>query len=44
MNAKVESATLLGWIVQLCAQEEDIDLLDFIYQLLAKNANNEEVI
>lgn len=42
MNNKVEKTLLLGWIVELCAGEGDIDLLDLIYKLLATNAKTED--
>lgn len=38
MKPTIESTILIGWIVQLCAQEDDIDLLDLIYKLLQKSA------
>lgn len=37
-----EKAAMLGWIVELCAREEDAELLDLVYKLLATNAKTED--
>ena len=38
MKHTIDKTLLLGWIVELCAGEGDLDLLDLIYKLLADNA------
>lgn len=38
MKHTINKTLLLGWIVELCAGEEDVDILDLIYKLLAENA------
>jgi hypothetical protein len=38
MKNTIEKTLLLGLIIELCAGEGDIDLLDLIYKLLATNA------
>lgn len=43
MKHTIDKTLLLGWIVELCAGEGDIDLLDLIYKLLAENAKSEEM-
>jgi transcriptional regulator with XRE-family HTH domain len=43
MKHTIDKTLLLGWIVELCAGEGDIDLLDLIYKLLAENIKNQEV-
>ena len=42
MNHTIDKTLLLGWIVELCAGEGDVDLLDLIYKILANNVRNEE--
>ncbi len=34
METKLNRTLLLGWIMELCAFEEDNELLDLIYKLL----------
>jgi len=44
MKPTIEKATLLGWIMELCVGEGDVDLLDLIYKLLADNAIRTEAV
>ena len=34
----MENALLIGSIVQLCAREDDTEMLDLVFKLLASNA------
>ncbi len=43
MKHTIDKTILLGWIMELCVGEGDIDLLDLIYKMLAKNALDKEV-
>lgn len=43
MQHNINKTLLLGWIVELCAGEGDVDLLDLIYKLLSENVKSEEV-
>lgn len=43
MKHTIDKTLLLGWIVELCAGEGDLDLLDLIYKLLVDNAISKEV-
>jgi hypothetical protein len=42
MKHTIDKTLLLGWIMELCVGEGDVDLLDLIYKLLADNAINTE--
>ena len=42
MQHSIDKTLLLGWIVELCAGEGDIDLLDLIFKLLANSAEDKE--
>lgn len=44
MKHTIDKTILLGWIMELCVDEGDIDLLDLIYKMLAKNAIDKEDI
>ena len=41
MKQTIEKTLLLGMIIELCALDDDVDLLDLIYKLLATNAEEE---
>lgn len=41
MKHSIDKTLLLGWIMELCVGEGDIDLLDLIFKLLADNAIRE---
>lgn len=41
MKQTIEKTLLLGMIIELCALDDDVDLLDLIYKLLATNAEGE---
>ena len=43
MKFTAEGALFLGWIVKMCAQEEDMTLLDLIYKILAQSSPGGEV-
>ena len=42
MKHTIDKTLLIGWIMELCVGEGDIDLLDLIFKLLANNALGEE--
>ena len=43
MKHTIEKTILLGWIMELCVGEGDVDLLDLIYKLLSENAIAKEI-
>lgn len=42
MKHTIEKTLLIGMIMELCVGDDDIDLLDLIYKLLANNMENTE--
>jgi hypothetical protein len=43
MKHTIEKTVLLGWIMELCVGEGDVDHLDLIYKILADNRLKQEV-